>query len=258
MLTFALVPFVFAYFYWYNRHLSIKVIDKNLDLLQRLKQLCRSSVAIPMCLPNAGIVNVISESVDMGLSCSAGLTQSAVWLRLFKIQSLKAHKLINMWIMRLLAVMGISLVVRWYLVDSATATYFGLTSSDRFLILFSGLAALGGTVVFFKLVPSVTIIGGNEVDGLSAWLRDRIYVESGIQIASDTKSILKFETSEKCTGIGLANEKIDALDEIWRTRIDTIEKEAETASEVMPFLELVFFGLFIVCILLEPSLKFVG
>ena len=256
MLTFALAPFIFAYFFWYNRHLSLKVIDNNLDLLQRLKQLCRSSVAIPMFLPGAGIVNVVSESVDMGLSCSAGLTQSAVWLRLFKIQSLKAHKLISIWTMRLLAVMGISLIVRWYLVDNATAAYFGLTSSDRVLMVFSGLAALGGTVVFFKLVPSVSIVGGNEVDGLSAWLKDRIYIESGIQTTSDSKAILKFEASELSTGVGLASEKLDALDEIWRTRIDTVEKEAETASEVMPFLELVFFGLFIVCILLEPSLKF--
>ncbi len=38
--------------------------------------------------------------------------------------------------------------------------------------------------------------------------------------------------------------------------IDSLEKKTEAATELMPCLELVFFGLFILCVLLEPSLKF--
>jgi hypothetical protein len=258
MLTFAVAPLILIYLYWYQRQMSLKVIDRNLDLLQRLKMLCRSSVAIPRIQRDDGIVSVISESVDLGLSCSAGLTQSAIWLRLFKIQSLKAHKLICIWIFRLLAVMGISLVVRWYLLDSTYYAVFGISTSDRYLIFFSGLAALIGTVMFFKLVPRVGLFGGYEVDGLSTWLRDRIFVESGLSVTSSTEKILNFEASEMRSGVGLASEKIEALDDVWRARIDAIEKQVERASEVMPFLELVFFGLFILCFLLEPSLKFAG
>ena len=161
-----------------------------------------------------------------------------------------------MWTFRLLAVMAVSLAVRWYLLDSTYSAVFGISPSDRYLIAISGMAALIGTILFFRSVPKVDIHGGYEVKGLSTWLKDRIFVESGFQITSATEKILQFEDSEMNTGLGLTTEKIDALDDLWRNRIDAIEKQVETASEVMPFLELVFFGLFILCFLLEPSLKF--
>ena len=257
MMAFAVAPVLFAYLCWHRRLTALRVVDSNIDLLQRLKQLCRSSVAIPNANSESAITRVISESVDMGLRCSASLAQSVVWLRLFKLQSLKGHKLASIWLVRLLAVVGLSMMIRFYLLDSnLSSAVFGLSTSDRYLMLMSGLIAIVGTVLFLKLIPDVEVYLGSEVYGLSDWLRDRIFVESGYPIASTNLKVVAFEATEGKTGLSFSGEKIDIMDDVWRQRIFSLEKRTEAASELMPFLELVFFGLFILCTLLEPSLKY--
>ncbi len=256
MIFFSSLPFLFAWFYWHRQQHSLCVIEKNIVLLSRLKQLCRSSVAVPCIQQENKISRVVSDAGDMGLSCAAGIEQTLMWLRIFKIKCHKAHKLASVWLLRFFAVIILSIVIRCYFSDSFNAVVFGISANDRYLLLGAGMVSLAGTLVFFKLVPTIVISSGNEVYGLALWLKDRILAEGGFQIESKNTEIHLLESSEVNTGISLINEKLEAMDQIWRSRIDAVEKKTDAAEEAMPFLELVFFGLFIVCLLLEPALAF--
>jgi hypothetical protein len=256
MIFISSLPFLFACTYWYRQQHSLFVVEKNIDLLSRLKQLCRSSIAVPCIQQENNISRVFSNAVDMGLSCAGGIEQALIWLRVFKIKCHKAHKLVSVWLLRFFAVIILSIVIRCYFSDSFNAAMFGISANDRYLLLGAGMVSLAGTLLFLKLVPTVVISTGNEVFGLAPWLRDRILAEGGFQTESKNTEIHLLESSEMNTGISLINEKLEAMDQIWRSRIDAVEKKTDAAEETMPFLELVFFGLFIVCLLLEPALAF--
>jgi len=254
MIFLSFLPLVYAYSCWIRRNNSLAIIDLNIDLLVRLKLLCRSSVVVPRTYGAGDVSKAISELVDMGLSCTNSLSESALWLRLLKVQCLKAHKLTCMWTLRLTFVIGASLLVRCFLVNDLSLAIFGMNPSDRYLMGISGMAGLAGTAVFLQFVPSPNIDQRREVSGLASWVKDRALSESGLQITSDCSKIRAMEKSEMSIGLALTSEKIEALGQVWRHSIDDTEKRTEAASELMPFLELVFFGLCVVCILLEPSL----
>jgi len=257
MFFLAVAPLFFAFSHWLRKLHSVEVIDRNIELLLRLKQICRSSSSIPKIQVTTEVAKVVGNAVELGFACSNGLTQAAIWLRQFKVQALKHYKLASLWIMRLTAVSFLSLCVRFYFTDSISEAMFGVSTSDQILLISAGLCAFAGTVVFFKLVPNIDLKNRSEVSELASWLEGRIFVESGHPVSFSEK-LSEIELREVNSGITLIGEKIEVLDDVWRQRIFSLEKSSETASEFMPFLELVFFGLFILCVLLEPGLKFAG
>jgi hypothetical protein len=254
MLFLAAVPIVFTAFLWWRQRAFVQCHGLMIRQLTAFRRDIRAAgAAVPTFGSGTAVGLLLGHSVEQGHSLSAAIVQCIQWLRTDVIHAQKANRLRLLWFTRMTVVVAFAVAVRLLFCPGMSDVINGAGTADAGLVVAASTLLLAGSWLFCRLVPALKVDADGAISGLNEWLHHRICADNACAGASDP-ALSAIEAEEFRTGVSMRDEKVEVLNEMWRTRISSAEAGCETAGELMPVAEFFVFGVFLVSATCTPLL----